>query len=150
MVRKIYNYNQYCKTYPQYFSCENLEYDEKYYNNIQSNWQNFIITDTSFVAGHLPDTENNRVVSLTDYIEIKGNLKLTTYNTNVNTAFTLCFYDKDKNFISGLPVSGYEPLRTTVERNINYKQGYYMRFRSLTIAFTKPTEDIYVKIEKGD
>lgn len=150
-MKKVYsNYPQYCKNYPQYFNCKNSQYDEEYYNNIQSNWQSFIIKDSSFVQGHLPDIEVTRFVSVTDYIEIKGNLKVTTYNTNINSAFTICFYDKDKNFIMGLPVSGYEPLTVLVERNISYKQGFYMRFRSRTVAFTNPTENIYVKIEKGD
>lgn len=151
MVRKIYNYKQYCKDYPQYFNCENSEYDEEYYRNIQNNWSDFINERQSFEEGHSFNvvSSGRTPISLTDYIEIKGNIKLTTYNSYWSSAFTLCLYDKNKNPITGMPTDD-ETLSELVTRNISFKDGFYMRFRSNTGAFTAPGDAIYVKIEKGD
>lgn len=138
-----YNYSQYATAYPQYFDNHSV-YNEKYYNQINENWEPFITKNISFDNGHTENITQSTGVSITDFIEIFGNLKITTLNTNKGDAFTICLYDKNKNFISGIPVE-LEPLRRTVTHYVTYKDGYYMRIRSATPRFLDQT----VKIERG-
>ena len=138
-----FNYPQYATAYPQYFDNRSI-YNEKYYNQINENWNAFITRNISFEAGQTDTIVTSRGVSISNYIQIFGNLKITTYNSNKNSAFTICLYDKEKNFIAGIPL-GYETLNQAVTHNVTYKDGYYMRIRSATSQFLNQT----VKIERG-
>ena len=137
------NYPQYATAYPQYFDNHSV-YNEKYYNQFNENWEQFITKNLSFDNGHSENIIQSSGTSITDFIEIFGNLKITTFNTNKRDGFTICLYDKDKNFISGMPVK-LETLTQKVTHYVTYKDGYYMRIRSTTNSFINKT----VKIERG-
>ena len=137
------NYPQYATAYPQYFD-NHSEYNEKYYTQYNNNWGNHITRNMSFAKDKTDTILEASRVSVTDFIEIFGNIKITTFNSNWNNAFTICVYDKNKKFLKGLPL-GTEKLGTSVQHLISYKDGYYMRIRSTTARFLNQT----VKIERG-
>lgn len=138
-----YNYPQYAEAYPQYFDRHSV-FNEKYYNQYKNNWENFITKNMSFANDKSDTISQSTGVAVTDFIEIFGNIKITTFNTNWNNAFTICVYDKNKKFLKGIPL-GVEPLRRSVQHLISNKDGYYFRVRSLITRFLDNT----VKIERG-
>lgn len=80
---------------------------------------------------------NNSDYSASDYISIYASkhIKLTNVSSDVNS---VCFYDKDKKFISG----GYSPLAYDVP-----KDTYYVRFGILTPDIPNAVAEVSDRVE---
>lgn len=120
-------------TYNDYVPYGNIQIVETGKNLFDKNSPNIIVNRYLNANGEIV---NDGSLSISDYIEISPNA-IYTFQPFQSLSAKVCFYDKDKNFISSVGLFSVNPTLTTPENCV------YMRS-----SFSKKDIDVF-QIEKG-
>ena len=148
--KQLINQTQLEESQEELFDVYDYSFIKNTSNNIFTTTENDTVQDKIFsiTTGELAGNTYQNYLAFINYIEIKSNKNyyFALYNQN-NTFNTLigciaCFYDKNKNFISGLQISGTnQPIISPANAKylrISISKTYYTNFKFLVSEDSYP------------